>query len=48
MSGSGPALFALCDGDAAACGRAMAAAFESAGVAARFASGKIAAAYSQK
>lgn len=44
MSGSGPAIFALADGDvsAARCGAAMAAAFESLGIGARWVAGGIA------
>lgn len=44
MSGSGPAMFALADGDAAAkaAGEALVAAFESLGIAAHFMSGRVA------
>lgn len=44
LSGSGPAMFALAEGDerAAACGRAFVSAFEGLGIAARFVSGAVA------
>jgi homoserine kinase len=41
LSGSGPALFALAEDDAAACGQAMAQAFESLGISARYVAAKI-------